>query len=502
VRTLLSPQWLAVCAMSALVLAGIAPGAAAQTTPADPAGGSTAAPPQEGQTTPPPAPPAGLPDRTRPGDDALPPQPPLLAPGVYAAQSLQPGRAFERPYRARFAGSQIGPDQPGLSMTLNSYGAYDDNIRPTRESVTLSDQSQTYYGGGGVLLDYLRPGPRLSINASGSSDIRKYELFEDLSHSHAGRASILWSGRKTSLQVAQAVARTPLFRYSLFPGVEPDAAIGPAAFDIGLTEQNRLSTASDVLFTRTLTTRSSLTGSYGYSRAISDDDATLLVVHRGGAAYERSAGRFGTLRFGYGFQRGEQRVDDALLRDTRIDSLDIGGSYARPLSFSRRTTVGFTAGSAILSRGTAPTNNSSLFRVVGTGTVSHEMGRTWTLGGSYNRGVQFVEGFTEPFFVDTAHAGLTGLLSRRTQLDITSTFSNGRLGLTLAANDYRSVMQRTAVGFSLTQSLLLTTEYGYYWYDFGNAIGLPNELSSSMNRQMVMVSISYWMPLYTPRTRP
>jgi hypothetical protein len=452
------------------------------------------------QQTPPATEPAAQEPATRPqrpGRPAPPPPGPLVSAGVTAARSMQPGRAFERPFRGLFGGSQIGPGSPGLFLTIDAYGTLDradDSLR-----AQLRDARQASHGGAAALLDYMRPGDRLFLGVSGMTDARKYESLDKPSLTHDWRVNGRVNAGRTALRFNQGVSYAPLFRYALLPGQELPGDTAALTTDADLTEQSRFTTISGAGFTRQIRRRSSLSGGYDFRRSKGIDVEFESVVHSANIGYEMPAGRYSTLRLGYDLRQSEYDDDDGP-RITRVNSLDLGGSYVRPLSFSRRTTLGVSGGSSRYStEGGVAGGDAAATRLTGTATLAHELARTWTIRGNFTRGVQFADIFPDPFFVNSARLSVGGLLSRRAELTLMGIFSDGRLRLTTAGNQYRSALQRTTFGWAFSERLRMSAQYGFSWYDFGQTAGLPFGLSNVSKRHSVTLRGSYWIPLHATR---
>jgi hypothetical protein len=425
---------------------------------------------------------------------------PLVSQGLFAAQSYQEGRQYERPYRGLFGGSEIGPENPGLFLIFDAYGTADRADDSQRVGVRRGDGAT--HAGGRARINYFRPGRLLGLTANASTDVRKYRELSDPSYANQAFVALSSDFGRTALRLSQSVALAPLYRYALLPGqeLEGESDAAPASVDVDLTERSRFTYGTVATLSRRLGARSTLSAGYDFRYVDQTDDVFESTMHGAHISYERTVSRFSNLRLGYDLR---DRVFTSELgeRRTQINGLELGGAYVRPLSFSRRTTVGVTGGSSMISRDlVAGEPMSRLFRVTGTGSVNHEIARTWTLQGLVTRGLQFVDAFPDPFLATTYRASLTGMLSRRVEFETTSAFSDGRLRTSATGDDYRSVLAQSSISWALSQRINMRASYAWYWYDFGETTTLPPGFSDHTNRHAVTVTASYWMPLYIART--
>ena len=179
-----------------------------------------------------------------------------------------------------------------------------------------------------------------------------------------------------------------------------------------------------------------------------------------------------------------------------MNGLDIGGGYRRPLSFSRRTTVSFTGGFGVITQENLGVDPRRYIRATGNVGVEHQFKRSWTFLANYDRGVQFVELFPDPFFVTSATASVSGLLSRRLEFSARAVYANGQMQLnSTAGNDYRSSGVMTDFTYAFSAIWALSANYSYFNYDFGSRVALPPGLQQSQKRQSVRLGLRVWVPV-------
>jgi len=324
----------------------------------------------------------------------------------------------------------------------------------------------------------------------------------DWNGSYSGFAAVGFPlGARNRVTLSQDVSLAPLYRFSSLPGLSQPADARAADADYGGVRGDRLASSSLIAFRRELGGRSDLTLDFADRRADFDGTQFDLRVRRMGGAYGRRVGRYGGLQLGYHYREGlyGSYGNDGTSQRTRMHDIDIGGGYARPLSFSRRTTISIGSGSSVISRDLADNASVRYYRLTGSFGVQHEMGRTWTLLGNYNRGMQFIEGFTDPFFVDAAQLSAEGLLGPRFEVDLALSYAEGGLRATTRLNPYESYSGNVRLGYALTRSLQLSGGYGYYTYNFRGTAGLPVVLSPNAGRHSIRIGLNYWLPLITSR---
>ncbi len=412
----------------------------------------------------------------------------------------------ERRYRGIFGGSNVGPAQPGFALQLGGYGGYDDDLLANQSGQTGGPGfGGTYAGGSGGLI-YNKISEKLTVSANTNSDGRRYSRFDRTTFNHSGDIAVDFAvGRKTRILAIERAARSSLFRYAALPGVDlsgPD--VPPPTDDFGISDLVRVMSDSSVQYTRELSSRSSLIANGGYRISESPGTVYDLRVTSAGAAYTRQFSRTANLRLGYTYRASEYGTGPTARRNV-IAGLDLGGGYRKPLSFSRRTTFNFTGGYSRINQERVGLDPVSFNRVTGTAGLEHEMGRTWTLAGGYTRGVQFVETFPDPFFVDSATVTLNGLATKRLELASTMSYVNGQLQLNSTGNAYRSIGTSHALTYSLSQALAIAFSYSYFNYDFGSRAALPNGLARALERQSLRLGLQWWLPIshapHTPQTR-
>jgi hypothetical protein len=442
----------------------------------------------------------------------------LLAGGV-SAQDVSAGQAqgpqepapasVRRPYRGIFGGPP-DPDTPqSLVLSASAFGAYDENVlagitdRPTVLDPRL--QRSGYYSGAQTGLHYALSKTRQRASFQAFSDaqaaVYRSRATDTFSPQYdGGVAFTVPLGRTTTFGASQSVAYSKYYRFVLFPGVEGlDNVDDAVATDPSLELLSRaaIGYTTNAVLTRRLSTRSSVSAEYR-RREVNYLDRQFADFGGQSAAvlFRRQITAHATLNLGYRYRVVDPTTLNSVARTAH--DVDAGVDYGRALSISRRTFVSFSTGSTILVRdavsGTSNSDSRLHVRLIGNAALRHELGRTWSLDATYRRGVAFHEGFNEPFFVDTATAGVGGLFTRRLDFSAVARWSFATLDRG-RNSDHRAVSATAQSRYALTRYLAVFVRYAYYRYRFGAEVPLDNELPRELNRNGVRVGLTASVPL-------
>jgi hypothetical protein len=412
----------------------------------------------------------------------------------------QPENApVRRPYRGVFGGSEANAGTDGLSLNLSAFGGYDDNVIADQQgSVGARTPVAGSYGGGVGSVSYLVRGGRASFGVVGTSQVRVYQA----SVAPAGTVqSLLLTGtvpltRSVVLDVRQTVQYSPYYQFSLLPGLPAQGApdvvvVDSPGVDQSVTAVDTWTSITSVGAVQVLGRSSTLNYEYGY-RLTDFAEGTDRVGQNAGVTFSKRMTRYATLRLGYGYQEAESR---GAINRTQVHDLDLGGGYSRPLSFSRRTTVGFSGGTAVLRSAT----RGSQFRVLGDASVHHEMGRTWLARFVLRRDVRYVDAIPDPLYGYATRGDISGLIAPRVELTMGGGYSSGRVDSARTDDAYSSANGTGRVRLAMTRNLAWYVEYSYNQYQFGDGAGLPLAVTPDFRRHTARTGITFWLPLYTPR---
>jgi hypothetical protein len=283
----------------------------------------------------------------------------------------------------------------------------------------------------------------------------------------------------------------PLYDSELGIVTPPDQATG-------VTRDEYTSQVTALTYTRDITRRTSaeLHGRYSLSNSVGVDA-------RGSDYSTAEAG--GRLRFGLtrdlGLRLGYTYTDAQLARvgshPYQNHNIDVGVDYSRALSFSRRTTLAFSTGSAV----TKDTNNSYV-NLTGSARLNREFRRTWNASLAYSRGLNFSEVLAQPVFSDSLIAGVGGFVNRRVQFAANGGFSVGDVGLNSAKSRYSTYNANASLTTAITRHIGVVVDYLYYRYGFDDTRVLPLGYPSDLNRHDIRAYATLWAPVLYRARRP
>jgi opacity protein-like surface antigen len=416
----------------------------------------------------------------------------------------------------------FGGDEPlpGLSMLLTGASGYDTNVLAGQQGgggfPLQQGQVSGNFGDGAAALTFLNVQNTRVFSLVGLSNVRYYpDLETPPSFAHTGSLQFEFTaGRRWAFQLRQAAQYASFNRLvfvPLGPGVEGiDLPVNPApdaigvdtgaaldaatgAMDTGVAPRRNFSYESDFSATQMLSSRNSISYYVSRHRTDSGFERRHLIVQSGGSTYRRQMTRYGGLRLGYGYSVADYHREppDRL----RMHLIDTGYDYSRPLSFSRRTTIGASTGMQVFDR-----RGAMIYRALVTALVDHQLGRTWEVGGQYDRGTQYAAIVDEPVYADTVRVHTAGIVGgQRLVLSLDAAYSDGHLTYTLNQNQVVTYTGAARLQWAISQNWSLLGMYSYYNYEFGSDVPLPPGMLSQIDRHSVRLGISYWLPLTIQR---
>jgi hypothetical protein len=312
------------------------------------------------------------------------------------------------------------------------------------------------------------------------------------------------------LFVNQSISYSPSLFYAVLPTLDSPGVgnVVGAGSDLSLAKQDGYISDTTARLSVGITARSTVTvlGNYRYSTFPGASAGRDYRSYAAGGQYAYTINRNATLHLGYTRRQADYQhsVDGGPVVEHDIDA---GVAYRRPLSFSRRTTVDFNVGSAIvntpLAGGAAPllaTGPAGLqYRVIGSGGLSHDFGRTWKARLAYNRGVGYVEAFRQPIFSDAVNLAIAGFFSRRIDFRANGGVSSGSLNpdysVAPTPNRFRSYTADARLRVGFTSRWAMYAEYLFYDYGAGAAVVLPAGVPPSLQRNSARAGLALWLPM-------
>lgn len=389
-----------------------------------------------------------------------------------------------------------------LKLSASAIAGYDSDATESGIVDPRLQEDGTHVGGQ-VGLSHAFRTPRINLTNNLGSVLRYYQVSQRLSTTTVSGSSGMAVNVSPKLRVQGSVygGYSPQFAFTLFPSADgrlPSFApsLGPS-LDYSLTVSKIVTYQAGFGLTYQPTNRSTLGLLYNLGQMNFAGTDYRLRTRSYAGRYSRNLTQYATLVLGYGEQEGEYSIVNIPRRKLiRNRMLDAGVSYSRPLSLSRRTTIAFGSGSAMLDN-----QEETFYTLTGNASLSHQLGRTWNLNIAYMRGLSLIGGFTEPLFADSVLATLNGLLSRRVQLKTSVDFSNGSLGLGSRGEPYDSYRGFAGIDYILNRELGVFGNYFYYHYLFGERASLLGSIPRRLDRHGVRGGLTVTLPLLkrTPR---
>jgi hypothetical protein len=414
----------------------------------------------------------------------------------------------ERPYQGLFEGSERQPGStfpPRLTLTLGGYGGYDDNAIAERVQSGADPRAQlgSSFAGGNALLAYQRrASARTSMGATLAGDYRYLSRASELSASSysAGAGFNRAFSSRSNLNFNGNVAYQPFYQFGLPPGLgEPlIGAPTPSNLNLAILEQASWIYNGSIGFNRRLSPRSTFDVSYTINRqdftggqAVGEGEQEFsdITGHAAGFLFRRGLTRNTGLRLGYSYRYGTYPLDTS--RTFGGHNLDVGVDYNRSLQFSRRTSFSFSTGTAIVRSDDA----RYFYRFTGFANLRHEFNRQWVFNALYNRGMEFIASFSEPFFTDVLTTRLEGYLNRRLSTRISLGMTNGQVGLEGASRDVTLFTGDVGMQFAITRNLAFDTSYYRFYYNFDTGVLLPGQLAPRLDRNGVRAGLTLFLPV-------
>ena len=427
----------------------------------------------------------------------------LLAAASVPAAAQTTGSS--RPFRgALFGANRVDNSNQRLDISVLLVEAYDDDVFGTTGGSQVNPGTRQIGGYFSMLqptLQYRWKGRRAEFGVTEGSALGYYpQLGEVRSISHTGGAGVsIQLAPQTKVFVNGTAAYAPSYLFGLFPGTAdpaPGEAIA-AAPNYAVNDVESYAYGTTAVLSQGLSRRTTLSvgGDFSYTDFVHNTEVQRDLDSRGvntELSYRGTRNTATRIRYHYltgnlGYATGSTTVENGL---------DIGLSYSRPLSATRRALVSFSVGSSALATDGAPASVEvprRLYRATAEAMLGYQFA-VWEARGSYRRGLEFVPGLVQPVFTDGVTADLTGLVTRRLDLGLSAGYSQGASALTRNTMNFDTTRASVRVQFALARSAAVHAEYLYYFYNFHGDVGLPPGASPRLQRNGVRVGLRLLIP--------
>jgi hypothetical protein len=402
----------------------------------------------------------------------------------------------ERPFHALFGGNQRDRTaRQSLDLSISLSANYNDNLTPLNLPLGAPINPwlrNAFSTGLSISPSYTRRWRQGSFVASSSHALSYYpELSALTGVAHSASVNFANSfGQTVDVSAAQTASYSPFYGTGSFltPGLAPDAYAWNSLYDV--TNSRNLQLVTTAAVTVHLTRRISLGADYARQSVRFTEQKTSFSNQSVGGRLQAQITRNLSVRAGYTQRFGDYGTLFIGGVPVKQHDIDAGPDYSRALSLTRRTTFGFSGGATIY---TTP------FRTYYQGLVNahldREMGRSWTASAAYRRGLQWIQGFSQPLYSDTVTLGAGGSLSSRAQLSFAAAYSNGEPALSGGPSSMKMYTGQAQLRYALTRFVALSAQYVYYDQKFGPGFLRPAGIPAQLDRQTVLVGIDLWLPL-------
>jgi hypothetical protein len=390
-----------------------------------------------------------------------------------------------------------------LDFTATVVEGYDSDV--PQSLLSTIDPSALDSGGFSSIVNasgtYGKKGANVDLGANFASTVRYYGELGAKNAGHSGGlgAQVRLPGRTTWL-INQSAAYTPAYLYGLFPTgavIEPGSQ-GTTAPDYSVSDFNSYSYTTTTALRHSLTPRSSVAGTADFvytDRQRESEQWRDVSAYSMRGEFARNVTRNTSLSASAQYRSGEfGYAGEGKSEEVR---LDLGLSYIRPLSATRRAAFHFKIGSAAADIPQAVLSTQLIERQylgVAEAGIDYQFARGWEARGDYKRGLQYIVDLPEPLFADSFGGSVSGFLSRRIDLEMSGGYSSGASLLNQNSLQFDTYTADVRVRYGLNRTVALYGEYLYYFYDFRDGPQFRAGFAPGLTRNGVRAGLTLWMP--------
>jgi hypothetical protein len=427
-----------------------------------------------------------------------------IAAVVAFACGVSSAAAQSRPgYPAVFGGAaDSNADAPeALNVLLNVTEAFDQDL--------LADAGATPQPGpqsGGVYstmtpqISWQKHGRRVQFSANESSTFQYYPEFDQAvaTNHNFGAGVSAKLGQETTLTVNEAFSYAPTYLYALFASPSTPILGAPivGAPDYQTNDLRSYTSATNANVTHALSSRASLSlyGDFRFTDSVGS--APGLANTRWSDAGGRllySMNRSVGLRFGYTYRQSSYSP----LLQTDEQSLEIGFDLSRPLSATRRWTMGFSLGPTLITQpATAGGPPQDHYRVLADVSFDHQIGRTWSARAGYHRGLSYIETLSGPVYTQSTSVETSGFVNRRVDLSFLAAYATGELASPIGpAAPFTTYTATSRMRVAVSRELAVYIAGLFYDYAFDPRLIIVPGMPSQLTRSGVRAGVTLWLPV-------
>lgn len=447
----------------------------------------------------------------------------VLAPSVSWAQGGQSGR-MRGPFSGLFGGGQPSVNQQTLSLRGSLFGIaqnveFPEDLDPDLVDPRLQTTQQSFAGASTSINYLLRRKAGIStMGLGGTAFAANYSIAPDKPQFGGSTNGSVGISTKLTRRITFTASGQGSYssQYSFTPlsaggGFTGGTGIDPISLNDPLVATSLLGNAP-LLFNV-----AEGFGSAGLSASVTrrGTASVLFAVRR--SHFFGDLGPFGTFpgfstisstasyshrivrnlsaRVGYRTERPFLIENNA---QPRIEGFEFGLDLndGLQLQLTRRTTLAM----AVSLGSFRQTPGTTQYRVLGSATLTHGIGRTWAASANISRNLLFAPAFAQPTLMDMAMATLGGQLAPRVSLTGSGGFTRGYVGLD-TSRSFDLLSAAAVLNVALTRRIALFGQYSLYSSEVPPDVSqLP--LFNNFKRNGLVVGLTFWAPLYNrPRVR-
>jgi hypothetical protein len=439
----------------------------------------------------------------------------LLLCAAASVAAAQTSPRPQRPFRGLFGGGgSRDPQAPrsSVALLLDYNSTYDEHLAPAGEGGGASADPSTAPAGMINEVEATLRFERVSQVSNFGLDVGGYfrHYGSDPSETTTGGSLNANASRnygrnnRNNIRFSQSVRYDPVYVGNGVSLITPVDFVGEIPVDpTGLYFRDSWTSDTSLGWSSQMTRDDRLALSYGFTLQDYPDDAGGDAKrHNISAVYDHEFSRTFSLLTNYQFAKADVELNARFARPLWEQFITVGPQYTKRLSPTRQVRFGAGFGGTYVKEqdqftGVERTNWSP----TGQANAGIDLGRDWSLGGSYARSVTYLTGLVrQSLLLDSVEISLQGLPAERVEFSSTFGYSNQASGLNdLAAalgQDFTSMNFGTRARIALTRTLALTVGYSYYDYDFGANANLVEGVPQQFSRNVGAVGLTVWLPLY------
>jgi hypothetical protein len=444
----------------------------------------------------------------------------LLWPAGVAAQDARPAKPPVEPL--------FGRNTPGSGLThrvdtnLTVAGGNDDNVGLALgiDDGRVGVAARFLSFDGNVI--YARDGRRTQFAGSAGVSLRRLSgVGFNVSELPSYSGGLGWSAQTsahTRVRVDQSIIWSPYYDFGMASvlGEPVLGAAQPVTADQAALQTRTIRSATMADFEHQWSDRMSYRIDYGFRLAAIEQsaftNAATVFQHSAGLRVSRRLSDSLAVRVGYGFESAPDAVIfgsrdvDRTFRAGNNHAIDVGLDFVRPLTLGRRTTLLFSAGSAVATArgpGQGAVDDTGAFvdepttgiGLIGRARLEQRIAGSWTVSGGYERSADYVEIIDATVFSDAVGVDVKGLLSRRVEIFGVLDYRKTSGVYTLGGDRFATGRGNLTVRAAATRRLALFAEYSYFSYRINTQFQLPNGFAPALDRQSVRVGATLWLSL-------